>query len=101
LQKLDKVYYIRSAIGVIAGLVAGSVIQPSFGQVISVATAIIIGIVFYFISFAIAKSIAKNIPKEFKNKVALDGLIPFMFMLLVSMIVMYTALHEGSATLFK
>ena len=101
LQKLDKVYYMRAAIGVIAGLVAGSVITPDFGQAAAIGIAVIIGIVFYFISFAIAKTIAKNVPKDLKNKVALDGLIPFMFMLLVFMIIMYTALHETSVTIFK
>lgn len=86
----------RSAIGVIAGLVAGSVIVPDFGQEASVGIAIAIGIVFYFISLAVARTIARNLPKELNKKVATDGLIPFMFMLIVFMIVMYTALHQGN-----
>jgi NADH:ubiquinone oxidoreductase subunit 6 (subunit J) len=101
LQKLDRVYYMRSAIGVIAGLVAGLVIMPGFDQVTAVAIAVVIGIVFYIISLVVARATAKDLPKEMNKKVATDGLIPYMFMLIVFMIVMYTALHQGSITPLK
>lgn len=96
MQKLDRVYYMRSIIGVIAGLVAGFVIMPGFDQVTAVGIAVAIGVVFYIISFVVARASAKDLPKELNKKVATDGLIPYMFMLIVFMIVMYTALHQGS-----
>jgi hypothetical protein len=37
---------------------------------------------------------AKNVPKDKRRKVATDGIIPFMFLLLTFMIIVFTALHQ-------
>lgn len=92
---LDRVYYVRAIIGIAAGIVAGSIIPVGFGQEMSVGVAILIAIVFYFISFGVGKAIAKNIPREKRRKVATDGIIPFIFLLLTFMIIVYTALHQS------
>jgi hypothetical protein len=52
-------------------------------------------IVFYFISLGIGKGIAKNIPKDKRRKVATEGIMPFIFLLLAFMIIVYTALHQS------
>lgn len=91
----DRVYYIRAITGIIAGIVAGAVIQTEYDQNTSIGIAILIAIVFYFISFGVGKTIAKNVPKEKRRKVALDGIIPFIFLLLTFMIIVYTALHQS------
>ena len=91
----DRVYYMRALVGVVAGIVAGVVIQVEYDQNTSVGIAILIAIVFYFVSFAISKAMAKNVPKDKRRKVALDGIIPFIFLLLTFMIIVYTALHQS------
>ena len=95
LDVFDRVYYMRAVIGAVAGIIAGFVIPVEFDQATSVGIAIIIAIVFYFLSFGIGKSIAKNVPKDKKRKVALDGIIPFIFLLLTFMILVYTAIHQS------
>ena len=85
----------RALVGVAAGIVAGAVIQVEYDQNTSVGIAILIAIVFYFVSFGIGKSLAKNVPKDKRRKVALDGIIPFIFLLLTFMIIVYTALHQS------
>ena len=91
----DRVYFMRALVGVIAGIVAGVVIQVEYDQNTSIGIAILIAIVFYFVSFGIGKTIAKNVPKDKRRKVALDGIIPFIFLLLTFMIIVYTALHQS------
>jgi hypothetical protein len=95
LDIFDRVYYMRALVGVVAGIVAGVVIQVEYDQSTSVGIAILIAISFYFVSFAISKTIAKNVPKDKRRKVALDGIIPFIFLLLTFMIIVYTALHQS------
>jgi hypothetical protein len=86
----------RAIVGVAGGILAGFVIPVAFDQYTSIATAVLIGIVFYFASFAIGRRIAKNIPKDKRRKVATEGIIPFIFLLLTFMIIIYTALHQSS-----
>jgi hypothetical protein len=99
LDVFERVYYIRAIIGIIAGVTAGLVIpfDPAGGlnQGLAVGTTIGIAFVFYFISFGVARGIAKNVPKDKRKKVALDGVVPFIFLLLTFMIIVYTALHQS------
>lgn len=99
MDSFERVYYVRAILGVIAGVIAGFVIpfDPSgqLNQTMSVGTAIAIAIVFYFVSLGVGKSIAKNVPKEKRRKVATEGIVPFMFLLLTFMILVYTALHQS------
>ena len=91
----DRVYYMRAIVGIIAGIIAGAVIQAEYDQNTSVGIAILIAIVFYFVSFGVGKRMAKNVPKEKRRKVATDGIIPFIFLLLTFMIIVYTAIHQS------
>ncbi len=86
----------RALVGVAAGIVAGIVIPVEFDQYTSVGTAILVGMVFYFASLAIGRRIAKKLPKEKRKKVATEGIMPFIFLLLTFMIIVYTALHQSS-----
>ncbi|MGI0036749.1 MAG: hypothetical protein ACRD99_00135 [Nitrososphaera sp.] len=90
----DRVYFIRALAGVAAGIVTGAVIPAEYDQNTSIGIAVLIAIVFYFISFGVGKTMAKNVPKDKRRKVALDGIIPFIFLLLTFMIIIYTALHQ-------
>jgi peptidoglycan/LPS O-acetylase OafA/YrhL len=96
LDIFERVYYMRAIVGIAGGILAGFVIPVAFDQYTSIATAVIIGIVFYFASLAIGRRIAKNIPKDKRRKVATEGIIPFIFLLLTFMILIYTTLHQSS-----
>jgi len=98
LDVFEQVYYARAIVGVAAGIVAGFVIQVDYDWNTSVLVAIGIAIMFYFISLAVGKSIAKNVPRDKRRKVATDGIIPFIFMLLTFMIIVFTALHQSTLT---
>ena len=91
----DRVYYMRALVGVAAGVMAGSVIQVEYDQNTSIGIAVLIAIVFYLVSFVVGKTIARDVPKDKRRKVALDGVIPFIFLLLTFMIITYTALHQS------
>jgi hypothetical protein len=89
----------RAIIGVIAGVIAGFVIpfNPAgvLDQSMAVGIAIGIAIVTYIVSVGIGRSIAKNVPKEKRRKIATEGIVPFIFLLLTFMIIVYTALHQS------
>jgi hypothetical protein len=95
LDIFERVYYMRALVGVAAGVVAGIVIPIEFDQVASVSTAVIIAIVFYIISIGIGRGIAKGVPKDKRRKVATEGIVPFIFLLLTFMIIVFTALHQS------
>jgi uncharacterized membrane protein YjjP (DUF1212 family) len=96
LDIFERVYYMRAVAGIAAGIVAGFVIPVAFDQYSSVATAILIGIVFYSASVGIGRKIARNVPKNKRKKVATEGVMPFIFLLLAFMIIVYTVLHQSS-----
>jgi uncharacterized membrane protein YjjP (DUF1212 family) len=96
LNIFERLYYMRALAGVAAGIVAGIVIPAEFDQYTSIVTAVLIGMVFYFASLAIGRRIAKNVPKDKRKKVATEGIMPFIFLLLTFMIIFYTALHQSS-----
>ena len=85
--------------GVAAGIVAGFLIpfEPSgLNQYMSVGIAFGIAIVTYIISVMVGRSVGRDVPKEKRRKIATEGIVPFMFLLLVFMIIVYTALHQSS-----
>ena len=86
----------RALAGVAAGIVAGIAIPMEFDQYTSIGIAILVGVLFYFASLGIGRRIAKNVPKDKRKKVATEGIMPFIFLLLTFMIIVYTALHQSS-----
>ena len=65
------------------------------GQGAAIGTAILIGLLFYIISYQVAKRMAKNIAKPQRRKLATNGIFPFIFMLIMFMIAVYTGLHQN------
>lgn len=98
MDTFERVYYMRAIVGVAAGIVAGVVIPVEFDQSASVGIVILIAFVFYLVSFGVGKNIARNVPKDKRRKVATEGIIPFIFLLLTFMIIVYTALHQSLLT---
>ena len=97
MEPLDRVFYMRAIVGLIAGVITGIVIAPGTDQNVACTTIIFIGIIFYILSYGVAKSIAKNIPQSMRKKLVTNGIFPFIFMLLMFMIIVYTGLHQKIA----
>lgn len=87
----------RAILGLIAGIITGLAIAPGTDQNTAGGIVILIGIVFYIISYGVAKSIAKKIPQATRRKLVTNGIFPFIFMLLMFMIIVYTGLHQKIA----
>jgi hypothetical protein len=96
LDIFERLYYMRALVGMAAGIVAGIVIPVELDQYTSIGTAVLVGIAFYLTSLGIGKRIAKNVPKDKRKKIATEGIIPFIFLLLTFMIMVYTVLHQSS-----
>src|ERR671930_1599846 len=97
LESLDRVFCMRAALGLIACIIAGFVIPAGTNQNTAAGTVILIGMIFYIMSYGVAKSIAKNIPQTMRRKLATNGIFPFIFLLLMFMIIIYTVLHQKIA----
>ncbi|HXV46140.1 MAG TPA: hypothetical protein VD736_05660 [Nitrososphaera sp.] len=99
MDTFERVYYMRALAGVAAGVITGFLVpfNPSgqLDQGTSVGLAVGMAVLFYFISLGIGKGIAKNVPKEKRRKIATEGIMPFIFLLMVFMIIVYTALHQS------
>jgi uncharacterized membrane protein len=93
---LEKVYYMRLLLGIIAGVIAGLAISPGTDQGTAIGLALGIAVAFFVISVIIGRSLAKGEPKEVQKKAGYDGLVPFIFMNLLAMIIVYTALHQST-----
>ena len=95
LDPLDRVFYMRAILGLVAGIVTGFSISPGASQGLAISTAMLIGLIFYIASYQMAKRIAKNIPGNNRRKLATNGIFPFIFMLIMFMIAIYTGLHQN------
>ncbi|MGA7603980.1 MAG: hypothetical protein WB053_02495 [Nitrososphaeraceae archaeon] len=98
MQPLDRVFYMRAILGLIAGVIVGIAIGPGTDQASAVGIAISMAIVFYILSYATGKRVFGNIPKKERRKVATSGIFPFIFLLLMFMIITYTVLHQNIAS---
>jgi protein-S-isoprenylcysteine O-methyltransferase Ste14 len=88
----------RAILGLIAGVIVGIAIGPGTEQASAVGIAFSMAIVFYILSYATGKRVSGNIPKKERRKVATSGIFPFIFLLLMFMIITYTVLHQSIAS---
>jgi protein-S-isoprenylcysteine O-methyltransferase Ste14 len=88
----------RAILGLVAGVIVGIAIGPGTDQASAVGIAFSIAIVFYIFSYATGKRVSGNIPKNERRKVATSGIFPFIFLLLMFMIITYTVLHQNIAS---
>lgn len=88
----------RAILGLVAGVIVGIAIGPGTDQASAVGIAFSMAIVFYILSYATGKRVFGNIPKKERRKVATNGIFPFIFLLLMFMIITYTVLHQNIAS---
>jgi protein-S-isoprenylcysteine O-methyltransferase Ste14 len=88
----------RAILGILAGVIIAFSISPSSNQGTILGIIIIMGLLFYIISYWISKKIIPNVPKTEKRKFVTNGIFPFIFLLVLFMIVSYTGLHQNLAT---
>lgn len=88
----------RAILGILAGIIIAFSISPDTNQGTILGIIIIMGILFYIISYWISKKILPNVPKAEKRKFVTNGIFPFIFLLVLFMIVSYTGLHQNLAT---
>ncbi len=95
MEQIDKIYYTRIIIGIIAGIIIGAVISPKATQTESIGITAVLAIIFYFISDIVAKKMGAT--DTMRKKVFSNGTIPFVFILLMFMIITFTGLHQSLA----
>jgi len=88
----------RAILGLVAGVIVGIAIGPGTDQASAVGIAFSMAVVFYILSYATGKRVFGNIPKKERRKVATSGIFPFIFLLLMFMIITYTVLHQNIAS---
>jgi len=82
----------RALTGVICGVILGFILNPS-NYSASIPIIIALGLFFYIISYVIAKRMGLRVKTEDRKKITTNGIFPFIFLLLMFMIVAYTGLH--------
>jgi hypothetical protein len=92
LDQLDKLYYLRAFLGALCGVILGFILNPDNSSW-AIGAIFMVGLVFYIISYVSAKKIVTSIKKEERRKLATNGIFPFIFLLLMFMIVVYTGLY--------
>lgn len=92
LDQLDKLYYVRAFLGALCGVILGFTLNPDNSSA-ALGAILLVGLVFYIISYVAAKKIVTQIKKEERRKLATNGIFPFIFLLLMFMIVVYTGLY--------
>lgn len=92
LDQLDKLYYLRAFLGALCGVILGFILNPDNSSW-AIGAIFMVGLVFYIISYVSAKKIVTKIKKEERRKLVTNGIFPFIFLLLMFMIIVYTALY--------
>jgi drug/metabolite transporter (DMT)-like permease len=101
LDQLDKIYYMRAFLGVICGIILGFIfnsigVDSSLSVIPNSASIIIIvALFFYIMSYVIAKRIGLRVKTEDRKKISTNGIFPFIFLVIMFLIVTYTGLYTG------
>jgi hypothetical protein len=91
LEQLDKIYYMRAILGIIAGVILGVTLNPA-NRGMALQFTVLTGFIVYIISYFVAKKIGTRVKSEEKRKLATSGIFPFIFLLLMFMIIAYTGI---------
>lgn len=97
MEILDKIFYIRVILGAVAGCILGGFIRLGTPQNEVIAYIILTGLIFYIASYIAAKYFSKTLAKKNSRQIATNGIFPFIFILLMMMIVVFTAINQHAA----
>ena len=93
LEQWDRIYYIRAIIGAISGVILGSVLPYPSDNQIAGGLVFLIALIFFIISYIVAKKMMPNVKSDEKRKLVTNGIFPFIFLMFMFMIIVYTGLH--------
>lgn len=97
MEPKDKIYYLRAVFGILAGITIAFIVSPNTDQGTVAGIVFMMALLFYILSYWLSKKIMPNVPKAEKRKFATNGIFPFIFLLLMFMILAYTGLHQDLA----
>ena len=96
-RKLNKLFYMRVALAIIAGTAATFIFEGIEGEERRWASiGFMIGI--FFVTIIIAKGMKMQLPSSDRKKVVTQAIGSYIFLYLFSWIVSYTLTHLGSTT---
>jgi protein-S-isoprenylcysteine O-methyltransferase Ste14 len=93
LEQWDRIYYIRAIIGAISGVILGSVLPYPSNNLIAGGLVFLIALIFFIISYIVAKKMMPKVKSDEKRKLVTNGIFPFIFLMFMFMIIVYTGLH--------
>ena len=97
MEPKDKIYYLRAVFGILAGITIAFIVSPNTDQGTVAGIVFMMALLFYILSYWLSKKIMPNVPKAEKRKFVTNGIFPFIFLLLMFMILAYTGLHQNLA----
>jgi len=96
-RKLNKLFWLRVGLAVIAGTLATFIFEGIEGEERRWAS-IAFMIIIFFATIIIAKGMKMQLPSSDRKKIVTQGIGSYVFLYLFTWIVTYTLVHSGSAT---
>ena len=96
-KKLDRLFWLRVGIAVIAGTLATFIFEDIEGEERRW-TSIVFMIIIFIVTIFIAKSMNMQLPSSDKKKIVTQGIGSYVFLYLFVWILTYTIVHAGSVT---
>jgi protein-S-isoprenylcysteine O-methyltransferase Ste14 len=83
----------RAILGAISGVILGLVLPYPSIRDAAIGLVFLVALIFYIISYFAAKRIIPRVKSDEKRKLATNGIFPFIFLMFMFMIIVYTGLH--------
>ena len=96
-KKLDKLFWLRVGIAVIAGTIATFLFEDIEGEERRWAS-IVFMIVIFIVTIFIAKSMKMQLPSSDRKKIVTQGIGSYIFLYLFVWILTYTIVHAGTVS---
>jgi len=96
-RKLNKLFWLRVGLAVIAGTLATFIFEGIEGEERRWAS-IAFMIIIFFATIIIAKGMKMQLPSSDRKKIVTQGIGSYVFLYLFTWIVTYTLVHAGSVT---
>ncbi|MEX2192688.1 MAG: hypothetical protein WD717_04850 [Nitrosarchaeum sp.] len=97
-KKLDKLFWLRVGIAVIAGTLATFIFEDIQGEERRWAS-IVFMIIIFIVTIFIAKSMKMQLPSSDRKKIVTQGIGSYIFLYLFVWILTYTIVHAGTVSI--